>query len=408
MDLNFVTEDKYGAMPSLLGFLKTELANFKVETLAILAIALAVTGKLLANRKKPKVLKQSSKRGFYKTGGDYKPPVINSIGSDFVWNKNPPLKSYPFKDAEYKLTMGVKRVDPEHWLLIEPGYLKVLDEKKKIVTNTHSAYEYDTSEKTVFQTPQSEPAIREFYDIVVKHMCDRYPMYFNIKGDQLHNLITDEYVPARSSDDIPARDLMIYLTRVIEEDFIFMMKDPDHQEVEDEYYFKGGVFAFAAGFDPVDKFNQPMTSIHKPIPGYEEKLKASMNKFFNRLSPGQFITRNNFSLQTHDLYFVMDDNKGYHKTEIIKKKEDELDFETQVHYRSERQVLTRLPKSGAVVFTIRTYLIPLADFRKEGKEVCERLIGSLTKMPEDIRTYKNVVEWGDAVVSYLKKYDQST
>lgn len=63
---------------------------------------------------------------------------------------------------------------------------------------------------------------------------------------------------------------------------------------------------------------------------------------------------------------------------------ESLDFDTQVHYRSERQVLTRLPKSKAIVFTIRTYLLPLAKVKSDGMEVRQRLIGAIKGLPEDI------------------------
>ena len=65
------------------------------------------------------------------------------------------------------------------------------------------------------------------------------------------------------------------------------------------------MFAFAAGFNPIDRFNTPLSFIHHPIPGYESKLKISMNRFFNRLSPGQFVTRLNFSIQTHNKFMLM-------------------------------------------------------------------------------------------------------
>lgn len=346
--------------------------------------------------------KVKTKPAFYdKT---YVAPKIMPVEAGYQWNKVPFLKSYPFKDAEYKLTMGIKRLDPNDWLLVEPTYMLKITEKTKLVTNNHPEYdpEFDLASRTIFVTPECEPAIREFYDMVVDFLCKRYPMHFSIEGDQMYNNITKEYVPLRANDITDARDYLLYLTRTIEEDVIFMIKDTQHQEPEDEYYFKGGIFAFAAGFDPLDKFNQPLTSIHKPIPGYEEKLKTSMNRFFNRINPGQFVNRNNFSVQTHTKLFVHNDNKGYHLTEVVPMKLEDLDFDNQVHYRSERQVLTRLPKSGAVIFTLKTYLVPLSQVKNEGPEVSGRLAGALEKFPEDIKRYKNAVTWGEAVCSYLR------
>lgn len=130
-----------------------------------------------------------------------------------------------------------------------------------------------------------------------------------------------------------------------------------------------------------------------------------MNRFFNRLLPGQFVTRLNYSMQTHNKFYVDDANKGHNLPEGFVQeplKYEDLDFENQVHYRSERQVLTKLPKSGAMVFTIRTYLLPLAEVKKK-VEVCDRLIGAINGFPKDISQYKRADEWGPAVIQYLSE-----
>ncbi|RLV92259.1 hypothetical protein JA1_003316 [Spathaspora sp. JA1] len=341
---------------------------------------------------------------YEQTSQSFKP---TSVDSSFQWDKTPALKSYPFKDAIYKLTMGIKTLDIQDWLLIEPTYLNRINHKTKIVHNCHEDYpkDKDTRTSTLFVTDEAIPAIREFYDIVMQYMCDKYPMYFKLQGGQYHNGITDKYYPVDSTS-VEAITLEEYLVENIEEDYIILLKDETREDEVDgtEYFFKGGVFAFAAGFDPNDRFNKPLSFVHHPVPGYPEKLKMSMNRFFNRLKPGQFVTRSNFSMQTHNKFYVDDANKGHNLPEDhIQEPLDikDLDFENQVHYRSERQCLTKLPKSEAMVFTIRTYLLPLAEVKNEGREVCDRLIGAIRGLPRDISQYKRADEWGPAVIEYL-------
>jgi hypothetical protein len=193
-----------------------------------------------------------------------------------------------------------------------------------------------------------------------------------------------------------AKRLNEYLNTFIEEDFIIMKPMPN----EDEYVFKSGVFAFAAGFDPADKFNKPLTSIHDPVPEYKTKLQAQMNKFLSRLKVHTFVRRNNWSIQVHNKVLVMNDNKGTEDEEIKALDPETLDFEREVFFRSERQLLTRLPKTGAIVFSIRTYLTKMSDIREEIRkaELCDAIDG----MQWNIGQYKRKPEWGDAVVSYLK------
>lgn len=349
-----------------------------------------------------------------KTTESYVKPIIEPMPSDFKWDEVAPLKSYPFKNGEYKLTMGIRKLDPQEWLLIEPTYLNRIENKSKIVSNTHPGYppDKDLAKNTVFVTEEAVPAIREFYDIVVNYMRDKYPMYFkDAKNGKIFNSITGNYLPARADDLTNPRDLLIILANNIEEDFLILLKDPAREDENNgtEYFFKAGVFAFAAGFNPNDRFNMPLTFVHHPVPGYESKLKLSMNRFFNRMEPGQFVTRSNFSVQTHSKLYVDDQNKGHQLKEGEKQVALDpatLDFDKQVHYRSERQALTKLPKSNAVVFTIRTYLLPMSTIKKEDKEVRERLIGAIKGLPEDISLYKRAAEWGPAVIEYLLDKNQ--
>ncbi|ODV78143.1 uncharacterized protein CANTADRAFT_55368 [Suhomyces tanzawaensis NRRL Y-17324] len=350
-----------------------------------------------------------AKKRFYDKK-EYSPPKIQAVSSDFDWQSQEPLKSYPFKNAAYKLTMGIKSLDVQDWLLVENSYKKVTAVKSKIINNSHPAYpaEKDLRSNTLLHTDEAFPAIKEFYSVATSYMCDKYPMYFVREGDMIHNKINNIYVPSTCSNDVKdAPKYLEYLTQIIEEDFIILLKDPSKEDEKDgtEYFFKAGVFAFAAGFNPRDRFNAPLSFVHHPIPGYEEKLKLSMNRFFNRIVPGQFVTRSNFSVQTHDKYYVDDSNKGHNlpKDHVqVALDYDSLDFDNQVHYRSERQVLTKLPESGAVVFTIRTYLHPMSRIKSEGPEVCERLVGAIEGFPPDIVTYKRAGEWGPPLIKYLR------
>ncbi len=336
-------------------------------------------------------------------------PAVVAVSADFDWQREPPRKLYPFKDAPYKLTMGIQRLEAQDWLLIENTYAGRIAEKTRIVTNRHDGYppDKDLAGSTVLVTEECTAAVREFYDTVIGYMCTKYPQYFVKKGAVVHNRITNDTVPLSAATE-PPRSLLLALARTIEEDFIILTKDPRRANEADgtEYFFKGGIFAFAAGFDPRDRFDTPLLFIHHPIPGYESKLKLSMNRFFDRLAPGQFVTRSNFLVQTHNKFYVDDQNKGHNVpkgTQLQPLRREELDFDRQVHYRSERQVLTKLPQTGAVVFTIRTYLEPMSALKRQGPEVTQRFIGAIRGFPDDIAEYKRLVEWGPAVVAYLQE-----
>lgn len=71
-----------------------------------------------------------------------------------------------------------------------------------------------------------------------------------------------------------------------------------------------------------------------------------------------------------------------------------------VAMRSERQSLRKLPRSGAVLFTIRTYLTPLTTLAEE-PGVPGRLASAMRSWPEDIAWYKGAELYREAVLPYL-------
>lgn len=70
------------------------------------------------------------------------------------------------------------------------------------------------------------------------------------------------------------------------------------------------------------------------------------------------------------------------------------------HFRSERQSLQRLPRTGAVVFTIRTYFIPVTDLAKE-PFVPGRLASAVRSWGEDVAVYKGRERYQDVLLEYL-------
>lgn len=87
------------------------------------------------------------------------------------------------------------------------------------------------------------------------------------------------------------------------------------------------------------------------------------------------------------------------------KKDDSPSLDTNVNpsvsfLRVEHHTLTCLPRTGTIVFAIRSYLTPLTQIRNEGlgpslAEACE-------SMPEKFGHYKNRPTWGQQVCAWLR------
>jgi hypothetical protein len=70
------------------------------------------------------------------------------------------------------------------------------------------------------------------------------------------------------------------------------------------------------------------------------------------------------------------------------------------YFRSERQSLRRLPRSGGVVFTIRTYFHPITEICEE-PYVPGRLASAVRSWGDDVSKYKGKDRYEDVLLEYL-------
>lgn len=324
-------------------------------------------------------------------------PVIVPVSNDFSYLNAKPYPYRPFKNGEYKMTLAIRKLDPNDFIFVEDTYKQITDIRAK-------AIDQFTDECSACH-PSAEPALRETYDLVTSFLTTRYPMHFekissndNNDVDIFYNKIRNEKFPFKNDSIKDIKEILKIIARTIEEDILILIKNPDNDQL-DEYILRSGISIFPAGFNPMEKFNQPLTNIHIPVPYYLQKLQTSMNKFFQRLQINEFIVRNNWSVQTHTKLRAPTGSHATKQDKIVELNAKDLDF-NKVFLRCEKQSFTRLPNSKADLMLIRTYTTPLTQIREEGRG--EHLCNAIDGLPADLQIYKRKVFWGEAVKSYLR------
>jgi hypothetical protein len=71
-----------------------------------------------------------------------------------------------------------------------------------------------------------------------------------------------------------------------------------------------------------------------------------------------------------------------------------------LHFRSERQTLRRLPRSKALLFTVRTYFEPITVIAKE-PHVPGRLAEAIRNWDDVVAHYKGRAHWEHLLLPYL-------
>jgi hypothetical protein len=148
----------------------------------------------------------------------------------------------------------------------------------------------------------------------------------------------------------------------------------------------------------------------------------SMERFFQKMAVDKPVSRNNYFFQVVQPVSAVNDAENmdpeelawaesshgpednFSKTHPTNQPTRPKPTPSLVRLRTERQTLRRLPRSGAIVFTIRTYLTPVERFKDE-PGVAKRLAGALRGWGDDIGEYKGKEggAWWDVLMEYLDK-----
>ncbi|RAH78383.1 hypothetical protein BO86DRAFT_458496 [Aspergillus japonicus CBS 114.51] len=338
----------------------------------------------LAERNNRKELKKKEQPGHNYPSGET--TTITPL-TDFNYRTINPIDYRPFKTMQH-VSMGIKKMPKEEWIRIDRGYLDRIEERKQVM---------QTNPKEVFGSNLIvDPAIAELYEEVMDLLPRRYPTMFELRGKTLHNKVTNQSYSVDLAGLTPLT-MLRNLGENVEEDFYIMCPD-----AENELRLQGYIACFPGGFLSPSRVGMSMREIHQPVPGFEARIGKGADRFLVRLEPGVFVGRMNWSLQTdgRDL-FRMDGNNFYPE------KDNQLPLKPRAvnlgdcYLRVEHQTLTRLARSRAVIFCVRSYMTSLQDVRAEGNGPA--LADAIESMPEKLGVYKMRPLWSEAIYPYLRQ-----
>ncbi|KAF6838338.1 hypothetical protein CPLU01_02450 [Colletotrichum plurivorum] len=306
--------------------------------------------------------------------------------SNFDWQQTPPAKHRPFKPV-YHITMAIQASPPDELIIIDSNYLDRVTERRDVIKQHGSV--------VLGAVPEGIAALHEVWTYLLSdYLPKRYPTMFSLSDDGLrfHNKVTGVSLPLTPPEDPDAA--LRALGETVEDDLFLLVETPEgHRAV-------AFVCCHPAGFDPSDKLGKLLKDIHTPVPSYE-KIGASMERFFSRLQVGKSVKRMNWSVSTNPSLFSP---SGLHIYDGDKVERDENVDISQCRLRQELQTLTRLPKTGAVLFSFKTYLTPLEEIKREGlgPQVADAIDGLKTGNAPGMWVYKGASRWGESVCEYLR------
>jgi len=299
-----------------------------------------------------------------------------------------PLPYRPFRyGPKYFVTMGLRNIKFDDWIELDNHYPRYHADKARRIKERGS--------KCCRTHPEALPAAYELLDELRSYLTDRYPTLYQRTETGILNLWSGEHIDT-TSRPLP-EDPMQSCARLTQDDLAIMIERPDGQ-----YYLLAGAVLLAGFWRLEDKYGMVLSEIHTSgdVPQFREKLEKGMMNFFRRLKPEELVARNNYFLQVDD-DLAWSNSIGSEDSDGISWNTAEKNRAIEHHFfRSERQTLRRLPKSGGVVFTIRTYFHPITEVAQEDY-VPGRLASAVRSWGDDVSRYKGKEKYQDVLLEYL-------
>ena len=190
---------------------------------------------------------------------------------------------------------------------------------------------------------------------------------------------------------------MEYITRQSQGDFTLQ------DQRDDNLWIEAGMVTTQADWSLDFDIGMSFHEWHAPVPrAHELGVFDRALKFLLKLQHGAPVRRFNWTLTVDPLLDTSPENYpkwGPMRTDIRPENVGE-----RMYLRVELQTLHRLPRSNAIAFPIRCYLIRFDDLvtvPKWGR----RLHRVLRDIPEDLATYKGFLRNRDSLVQWLSHYD---
>lgn len=185
-----------------------------------------------------------------------------------------------------------------------------------------------------------------------------------------------------------ARAKAAALGRALEPDFLLLVPD----EVG-TFRLAAGCVCFPSSWSLTEKMGLPLDQIHGVVPSLNDQLGKAIQSYLARLTPGGASLRGNWGLSRSA-------ELNQHPDRRLPKLDASIE-PGEVWLRVEDQALTRLPKTGGILFGIRIWTKSLLDLQGN-PEQRRGLRLALETMPDAMAAYKGLTKARSRLLELLQ------
>jgi len=223
-----------------------------------------------------------------------------------------------------RVHVGARALNLDDWIEINQDYEDFVAYKQELLSTKH--------DEVFVSLPMGDHGSREVLALIREHLPRIFPQRWPT------GVPVDE-----SRHPLEAASLLV------QEDLSLMT------QVGTDWILSAASLCFPSRWDVRDKIGKNLLGIHAPVPHYEEKIGTATQNIFDKLSVERPIWRVNWTVMDSGELHQPTAPRGPDALQISSE-----NIEQALHFRRERQTLRKLPESGDILFTIRTYTDPFA------------------------------------------------
>ncbi|AQG80933.1 heme-dependent oxidative N-demethylase family protein [Spirosoma montaniterrae] len=302
------------------------------------------------------------------------------------------LPYFPFGDR-FNDKMGTRPISESEPLVEVDGHYQTETDLKRRLLGEYINYYYQAQ-------PGHETAQWDVLALILQNLVRFSPGQFSLTTNgnrwQWHNALLNETTDFIFDDasTLP-HDPLDWVGRQVQEDLVLLAGN--------DARLVAGQLCFGNGWCLDEKIGLPFWDIHAPITPIVEPMMQAAQTLMTRLPVGRPVWRLNWSVKVTDQL----DMTNRHTPALDRLLADTLPTLTpatigeKLFIRIERQTLTRLPRSGAVLFGIHTYQNLLAH-EAANPERAAGMKRVFETTPAAMIAYKSMAGFLPTLLTYLE------
>ncbi|MDE1169114.1 MAG: DUF3445 domain-containing protein [Pseudomonas sp.] len=307
---------------------------------------------------------------------------------------------FPFPQDEYMYSVNLEPAvsrDPgsvfEHRFDIDEHYRSEMAERALVL---------DKDPRRCLVMPHMQTAAWDALQMIMEQLASDYPQWYQLRceGDRWHwrNLALgiDQAFTFGDASTLPCEPLE-FIGRQAQGDFALL------DQRDNDLYMDAGIVTGPADWSLAFDAGMSFKQWHSPVPmAHQLGVFDRALKYLLHIQVEQPVRRLNWTLTINPRLDTSPET--YHQWGAERGSVTPENVGQLVHLRVELQLMVRLPRSNALMFSIRTYLISMAELATQ-PQWATRLHRVLRDLPAPIADYKGMTRYRQTLVDWLSQYD---